>query len=71
MKINYEIKSKVNSLKFYKYYVLGMRPFKTQKSVIKALELNLKVYRFDKIMNTVCVWINGNWEKVNKNIIYK
>jgi len=71
MKTNYKITSEVNSLKYYKYYVLGMRPFRTKKSVIKALELNLKVYRLDKIMNTICVWTNGEWKKLNKNIIYK
>ena len=66
-----ELNTKVNSLEFYKYYVLGMRPFKTKKSVIRALELNLKVHRLDKIMNVIHIWNNGEWEKLNKDIIYK
>ena len=39
-------------LKYYKYWVIGLRAFTTKAQVLKALELGQVVYRKDKLLNT-------------------
>ena len=39
------------TLKYYKYWTPGLRPYKTKSAILKAIELKISVFRLDKIMN--------------------
>ena len=61
---DYQIESGRGSLKFYKYFSIGLKPYKTKARVIEALNLGIEVCRFDKIMERIEKWDGDNWSLI-------
>lgn len=61
---DYQIGKGRGGLKYYKYYSIGLRPYKTKERIIEALNMGIEVFRFDKIMRTISKWDGQNWTNI-------
>ncbi len=48
-----DLEKGMGSLKNYKYYFIGGRPLQSKAVVIEAINLGVRLFRKDKIMNTI------------------
>jgi len=60
--LDYSLNAGTCSLKYYKFYTVGIGTYKTKSKIIEALNLGIEVLRLDRIMNTVSKWNGERWE---------
>lgn len=64
MAFDYDLAAGTHSLKYYKFWTPGLRPYKSKEKIVEALNLGLLVFCKDKIMGTTTQWhpTLGRWE---------
>ena len=67
--IDYSLNPGTCSLKYYKFYTVGIGTYKTKSKIIEALNLGIEVFRLDKIMNTLSKWNGEKWEEKRQLVL--